>query len=172
MLLEGFRTVTSLVVFLSFHAFWMDMQPQIFHTGTAAERRTHLSAALQMVPALPSRASRLRGGAAMFTRSTPGCGILDAPSLALAWAAYLWPKLRRFKGSPGQTLPSSDGILLTRLTSDFHMVVYTWYVPGISCLVVKHAFWIQLHLCPAISCCIHAFPVPPTCIASLKAGKT
>ncbi len=32
-------------------------------------------------------------GAAMITRSTPGFGTLDSPSLA--WAASLWPKLRR-----------------------------------------------------------------------------
>ena len=59
------------------------------------------------------------GGAAMFTRSTPGCGTLDGPSLA--WAASLWPKLRRSEGSPGLRLPSADG-QLRRLGSDLHMV--------------------------------------------------
>jgi hypothetical protein len=48
---------------------------------------TLLSTAVPMVRALP------RGGAAMFTRSTPGCRTLDSPSLA--WAALLWPRLRR-----------------------------------------------------------------------------
>ncbi len=40
-----------------------------------------LRAAVPMVLALPS------GGAAMFTRSTPGCGTPEGPSLA--WAASL-----------------------------------------------------------------------------------
>jgi hypothetical protein len=43
---------------------------------TAADRRTLLGAAVLMAQALT------RGGAAMFTRSTPGCGTLDGPSLA------------------------------------------------------------------------------------------
>ncbi len=42
------------------------MQPQPFHTGTAADRRTLLSVAVLMVLAVPSRASG--GGAAMFQR--------------------------------------------------------------------------------------------------------
>jgi hypothetical protein len=76
-----------------------------------------LSAAVPMVLALPS------GGAAMFTRSTPGCGTLDCPSFA--WAASLWPKQRRSKGSLGPKLPSADGQLM----------VYTWYIHGIYYLV-------------------------------------
>ena len=95
------------------HAFWTEMQPQLFHTSTAADRRTLLSAAVPMVQALTSL------GAAMFTRSTPGCGSLDCPSLA--WAASLWPKLRRSEGSTGLRLPSADG-QLRRLEHDFHMV--------------------------------------------------
>ncbi len=66
-----------------------------------------------MVLALP------RGGAAMFTRSTPVCGTLDGPSLA--WAASLWPKLTSSDGSPGLMLPSADG-QLSGLASDLHMV--------------------------------------------------
>ncbi len=72
---------------LSFHAFWSVMQPQLFHTSTAADRRTLLSAAVPMEQALTS------GGAAMFTRSTPGCGTLDCSRLA--WAGSLWLNLRR-----------------------------------------------------------------------------
>jgi hypothetical protein len=45
----------------------------------------------------------------LFTRSTPGCGILDGPSLA--WAASPWPKLRRAKGSLGLRLPNERGQL-------------------------------------------------------------
>ena len=97
------------------------MQPQLFHTSTAADRGTLLSAAVPMMLVLT------RGGAAMFTRSTPGCGTLDGPSLA--WAAYLWPKLRKSEGSPGLRLPNADG-QLRRLARDFHMV-YAWYIPGI-----------------------------------------
>jgi hypothetical protein len=89
---------------LSFHAFWTEMQPQLFHISTAADSGTLLSAAAPMLRALPRR------GAAMFMRSTPGCGILDAPSLA--WAASQWPRLRK---SP------SD-----------HLMVYVWYIHGIS----------------------------------------
>jgi hypothetical protein len=55
----------------------------------------------------------------MFTRSTPGCGTLDGPSLA--WAASLWPKLRRSKGSLGLKLP------ITALTRDHDCLVYIWY---------------------------------------------
>ncbi len=107
--------------FLSFHAFWRKMQPQLFHTSTAADRRTLLSAAVQMVLALA------REGAAMFTSLTPGCGTLDGPSLA--WAASLWPKLRRSEESPGLRLPSADG-QLRRLARDFRMA-YAKYIPGI-----------------------------------------
>ncbi len=84
---EGLRTSLAEFRVLSFHAFWTEMQRQLSHTSTAANRRTLLSAAVPMALALT------RGGAAMFTRSTPGCGTLDCPSLA--WAASLWPKLRR-----------------------------------------------------------------------------
>jgi hypothetical protein len=48
--------------------------PQLNHISTAADSGTLLSAALPMVRALP------RGGAAMFMRSTPGCGTLDCPA--------------------------------------------------------------------------------------------
>jgi hypothetical protein len=53
--------------FVAFHAFWTEMQPQLFHINTSADRKTLLSAAELMVQALP------QGGAAMFTRSTPVC---------------------------------------------------------------------------------------------------
>jgi hypothetical protein len=59
-------------------------------------------------------------GAAMFTRSTPGCGTLDGPNLA--WVASLWPKLKRSDGSPGLRRPSADG-QLSGLASD-HCTVY------------------------------------------------
>ncbi len=108
----GLRTSTA--EFHSFHALWTEMQPQLFHISTAADGRTLLSAAVLMVQA------QAHGGAAMFTRSTPGCGTLDGPSLA--WAASLWPKLRRSDGSPGLRLPSADGQLIG-LASD-HCMVY------------------------------------------------
>ncbi len=84
------------------------------------------------------------GGAAIFTRSTSGCGTLDAPSLA--WAASLWQKLRRSEGNLGPRLPSAGG-QLSWLASDLRMVnvryihgiylVYdTWYI----LLTVNHAF--------------------------------
>ena len=91
-----------------------------------------------MSTAVPMGLALTRGGAAMFTRSTPGCETLDDPSLALV--AYLCPKLRRSKGSPSLRLPNADG-QLRRLAREFHMVytrdipvytmnipVYTWYV--------------------------------------------
>ena len=89
--------------------------------SVSGDRRRLLSAAVPMVLALTS------GGAAMFTRSTPGCGTLDGPSLA--WPASLWPKLRRSEGSPGLRLPSADG-QLRRLEHDFRMV-YAKYIPCI-----------------------------------------
>ena len=75
--LEWAATIVAMKTFLST---W-------FSTSTTADRRTLLSTAVPMGQALT------RGGAAMFTRSTPGCGTLDDPSLA--WMAYLCPKLRR-----------------------------------------------------------------------------
>jgi hypothetical protein len=71
----------------------------------AADSWTLLSAALPMVRALP------RGGqpCLLVTRSTPGCGSLDGPSLA--WAATQWPRPRRSEGSPGLRLPRADGQL-------------------------------------------------------------
>jgi hypothetical protein len=95
--------VEDLLSRVPFHAFWTEMQPQLFHISTAADRRTLLSAAVPMVLALP------HGGAAMFTRSTPGCGTLDGPSLV--WATSLWPKLKSSDGSPGLRLPSAAGQL-------------------------------------------------------------
>ncbi len=52
------RLSTSLAEYLSFDAFWMEMQPQLYHISTATDRGTLLSAAVPMVRAL------LRGGAA------------------------------------------------------------------------------------------------------------
>jgi hypothetical protein len=100
------------------------MKPQLFHISTAAYRGTLLSAAVLMVLALP------RGGAAMFTRSTPGCGTLDGPSLA--WEASLWPKLRGSYGSLSLMLPSERGQQSwpVLLASDL-LLVYTWYIHGI-----------------------------------------
>jgi hypothetical protein len=46
-MLEGLRT--SLAELLSFHAFWTEMQPQLFHISTAADRMTLLTAAVLMV---------------------------------------------------------------------------------------------------------------------------
>jgi hypothetical protein len=45
---------TSSAESLSFHAFWTEMQPQLFHISTAANSGTLLSAAVPMVLALPS----------------------------------------------------------------------------------------------------------------------
>ena len=84
-------------------------------------RRSHPLLQFPMVLALP------RGGAAMFTRSTPGCGTLDGPSLA--WAASQWPRLRRSEGNPGPRLQSADG-QLSGLASDLRLV-YVWYIHGI-----------------------------------------
>ncbi len=72
-----------------------------------------MSAAVPMVLAQP------HGGAAMFTKSTPGCGTLDGPSLV--WATSLWPKLRSSYGSPGLRLPNADE-QLSGLASDHRMV--------------------------------------------------
>ena len=125
---EGFRT--SLAEYLSCHAFWTEMQPQLFHISTAAVRGTLLSAAVPMVLALP------RGGAAMFTRSTPGCGTLDGPSLA--WAASLWPKLRRSEGSLGPMLPNERGQQSwPALASDF-LLVYTWFIQCIYTTYIRY----------------------------------
>jgi hypothetical protein len=91
-------------------------------------RRSHPLLQFPMVRALP------RGGAAMFTRSTPGCGTLDGPSLA--WAASQWPRLRRSEGSPGLRLPNERGQQSgPGLSSNWYIhgiyMVYTWYIHGI-----------------------------------------
>ncbi len=65
------------------------------------------------------------------------------------------------------------------LTSDF-CLVYTLYnhgilgwvssfIPGISCIWVKHIFWVtvQLSYCPVIQFYVHVFQVLPTSIASM-----
>ena len=106
----------------------LETQPQLFHISTAADSGTLLSAAVPMVRALP------RGGAAMFTRSTPGCGTLDGPSLA--WAASQWPRLRRSEGNPGPRLPNERGQQSgPGLSSNWYIhgiyMVYTWYIHGI-----------------------------------------
>ncbi len=113
----------------------------------------------------------------MFTRSTPGCGTLDGPSLA--WAASRWPRLRRPEGSPGPRLPSADGQLSgSQVTFVWYMsgiyMVYTWYIPGISCPTVNHAsaFWVLSSSCPENPCRVHVFPIHPVLIASLKPCKT
>jgi hypothetical protein len=164
-MLEGLRTSLAELLSVPFHAFWTDMQAQLFHTRTAADRRALLSAAVPMVLALTSR------GAVMFTRSTPGCVTLDCPSLT--WVASLWPKVRRSKGTLGPRLPNERG-QLSWLASDLHMVciVYTWYIPGKSCLTLNHAFWVQVSSCPDTPCCLHVFPIHPALIAALKACKT
>ncbi len=59
--------------FLSFHVFWTKMQHLLFHTSTVADRRSPLSAVVQMVQALH------RGAAAMSSRLIPGCGTLAFP---------------------------------------------------------------------------------------------
>ena len=51
-------------------------------------------------------------------------------------------------------------------------IVYTMYIPGIYCLVVKLDFWVKLSWWPEMPCCLHAFPLPLTSIASLKTGET
>ncbi len=159
---------TSLAKSLSFHVFWTVMQPQLFHISTAADSSTLLSAAVPMVRALP------RGGAAMFTRSTPGCGTLDGPSLA--WATSQWRWLRRSEGSLGLRLPSADGqlggsqVTLVWYMSGIYMV-YTWYIPGISCTTVNHAFWVLLSSWPENPCSVHVFPIHPVLIAPLNLAK-
>jgi hypothetical protein len=112
------------------------MQPQLFHISTAADSGTHLSVAVLMVRALPLV------GAAMFTRSTPGCGTLDGPSLA--WAASLWPGLRRSDISPGLRLPNERGqqsgldcqvtCIYMVYTCYIHVIymVYTTYILAVS----------------------------------------
>ncbi len=54
-------------------------------------------------------------------------------------------------------------------------IVYTWYIPGISCPTVNHAFWeiwVLSRSCPENPCHIHVFPIYPVLIASLIAWKT
>jgi hypothetical protein len=114
---------------------WMKLTD--FHISTATDRGTLLSAAVPMVLTQP------HGGTAMFTRSTPGCGTLDGPSLV--WATSLWPKLKSSDGSPCLRLPSTAG-QLSWLASDHYMnmhgiyMVYTMDIPCISCLTINHAF--------------------------------
>jgi hypothetical protein len=104
------------------------MRPQLFHISTAADSGTLLSVAVSMVRALPLE------GAAMFKRSTPGCGTLDGPSLA--WAAALWPRLRISEISPGLRLPNERGQQSgPGMSSNWYIhgmyMLYTWHIHGI-----------------------------------------
>jgi hypothetical protein len=88
-----------------------------------------LTAAVQMEQALT------RGGAAMFTRSTPGCGIFGGHSLA--WAASPLLKLRGSAGSLGLRLPNESGQLWGLVvTFEWYIhskyMVYTWYNPHLN----------------------------------------
>ncbi len=139
------------------------MQPQLFNISTAADSGTPLSAAVPMVRALP------RGGAAMFTRSTPGCGTLDGPSLA--WAASQWPRLRRSEGSPGLMLPNARGqqsgtgiYMVYTWNIQAYYKVYTTYILAVSETYLLCTF--ELLSCATMLCtCIsnssnfHSFPV-------------
>ncbi len=51
-------------------------------------------------------------------------------------------------------------------------MVYTWYIPGISCPTVNHAFCVLSSSCPENPCLVHVFPIHPVLIASLKPCKT
>ncbi len=151
-----------------------------FNYSTQVQQPTEgrfLSAAVLMVQALTS------WGAAKFTRSTPGCVILDGPSLA--WAASLWPKLRRSAGSLCQRLPNKSG-QLSWLVSDICMVytlyihgiymvyIYTWYIHGIYMVCTWYILSDinQSSSCPETPCSVHVFPIHPTLIAAMKASKT
>jgi hypothetical protein len=126
----------------SFHTFkfWMEMQPQLFHTSTAADRRTLFECCCAQCADGAGPNSR-RGS--VFTRSTPGCGILDGPSLE--WAASQWQNLIRSAGCLCLWLPNECGQLRgLAVTFSWYIhsiyLVYTWYMHGISCLTLNHAF--------------------------------
>jgi hypothetical protein len=133
------------------------MQPKLFHISTSADSGTLLSAPVLMVPTVTSRR-----GSHVYEINTPGCGILDCPSLAWAASLQVRPKLRRSEESPraGPRLPSADGQLSgLQVASDLCMV---WVLSSTSC--------------PENPCSVtvHVFPIHPVLIASesLKACKT
>ncbi len=110
--------------------------------------------------ALPS------GGAAIFTRSRPGCGTLDGPSLA--WAASLWLRLRRSEGSPSTMLPNECGQQSGPWLSG------DWYIHGIHMIYITYILAVSetyllctFNYCPVLPRCVHVFPILPTSIASL-----
>jgi hypothetical protein len=86
----------------------------------------------------------------------------------------LWPKLRISDRSPGLRLPSTDKPLSRLRASDFTWymfsiyMVYTWYIQS----HIKTCLLGTIVLCPEMPSCVHAFPVHPTSIATLKACKT
>ncbi len=95
----------------------------------------------------------------------------------MGWLGSLWPKLRRSSGSPGPKLPSEER-QLSRLASHLSQVypwyvhgIYTWFIPDISSLSVKHAFLVQLICSTVITCCVHVFPVLQTSMASFFSSK-
>jgi hypothetical protein len=118
----------------------------------------------------------------MFTRSTPDCGTLDGPRASLAWAASLWPKLRRSEGSLGLMLPNERG--QQSLASDF-LLVYTWYIPCIYTAYIRYipalsetdllckfellSCYAMLCACISSSSNFHGFPVS---VPKLKITET
>ncbi len=85
---ESFNVLTSCPK----HIQCVNLLPQAYHTSHRApfklNRRDH-------------------AGAAMFMRSTPGCGTLAGPSLE--WVAFWSPRPNGFAESPGLKLPGALG---------------------------------------------------------------
>ncbi len=108
---------TSSAKSLSSHASWTEMQPQLFHIQRDA---------FECCCADGAGPTTQRGS----TRSTPGCGNLDGPSLARA--ASQWPRLKDPKEVPARCCQTRVG---RKAGPDYQVtgiyMVYTWYIHGI-----------------------------------------
>ena len=87
-----------------------------------------------------------RDHAAMFMRSTPGCGTVAGPSLE--WVAFRSPRPNGFAESPGLKRPGALGRpempgssqLKRKSPAEDIWHAYTWHIPIIYDCSVKHAF--------------------------------
>ncbi len=100
-----------------------------YHTGHSAQLHT-----------------RDHAGAAMFMRSTPGCGTLAGPSLE--WVAFWSPRPNGFAEGPDlkrpgalgrPEMPGSDQLKRKSPAEDIWHA-HTWHIPIIYDCSVKHAF--------------------------------
>ena len=120
-MLEGWKTFLG--GFHSFLAFLMATPHLLFRTSTLDDRNrpSNLGVLTANLKALH------HAGAAMYMRSTTGCGTLADPSLELK--DFPWPKRKGSAESPGPRHPGALG--RPGRTARWLQMRYEMYIPGI-----------------------------------------